>query len=63
LGDKPDKDGDLVQRLARIRALWAELKAARHDRAKSDALTARIRQEADAYMEALRRRPPNKKKQ
>jgi hypothetical protein len=61
LSDKPPDNGDLVQRLARIRALWAELKAARHDRAKSQALTLRIRQEADAYMEAIRR-PTVKKK-
>ena len=62
LSDKPTHNGDLVQRLARIRALWAELKAARHDRAKADELTRRIREEADAYMEALRRRTPKKKR-
>jgi hypothetical protein len=61
LRDKPGEGGDLVQRLARIRALWVELKGARNDRAKSDALTRRIREEADAYMEALRRHTPKKK--
>jgi len=62
LSDKPGEGGGLVQRLARIRALWVELGKARRDRARSDALTLRIREEADAYMEALRRQPQKKKR-
>jgi hypothetical protein len=51
LGSPDDK---ARQRLALIEQLWRELRSARKDAEKQDALMKRIRQEADAFRQALR---------
>jgi hypothetical protein len=48
------------QRLALIQRLWLELKAARKDPTKYNALMDRIRRETDAFRQTLDKNDPTK---
>jgi hypothetical protein len=51
--DQRELSEQLSARLARIQQLWHELQATDHDSLQHEALTLRIRQEADAYSARL----------
>jgi hypothetical protein len=51
--NRPDANDAGRRHLVRIQRLWNELKAARKDRLKYEALIERVRREADAFRQRL----------